>query len=53
MMVCIPAVNMIGNNVVNQSESFGFLSWGVLIFLASTLREKVKELIYWSAINFL
>jgi hypothetical protein len=24
-MVCIPAVNMIGNNVVNQSESFGFL----------------------------
>jgi hypothetical protein len=25
MMVCIPAVNMIGNNVVNQSESFGFI----------------------------
>jgi hypothetical protein len=28
MMVCIPAVNMIGNNLINQSESFGFM--GVL-----------------------
>jgi hypothetical protein len=48
MMVCIPAVNMIGN-IVNQSESFGFCFCSD--FSVSTLME--KELIVYSAINFL
>jgi hypothetical protein len=52
-MVCIPAVNMIGNNVVNQSESFGFFMFCSDFFSVATLRESERNLIVWVLLIFL